>query len=167
MQLPPGPARTSRASSDLDAHVLARHHQFVAAQKRYRVAAFGHGEVVERLAGQRAVVRRRDRRERDFAVAQVEQADEVGERRLFFDEAGDDLRRVDGHVHAPAAVVQPAVARVAHRADDPLHLELVLGQEAADEVVLVVPGGRDEDVGAVDAGVEQDRRLVDVAAQHA
>src|SRR5450759_3602913 len=152
---------------DLDAYALAGHHHIVAAQQRHRVTALRDAELGEGLAGEVAVGGRRDRRERDLALAQVEQAHEVGECRLLLDEAGDDLRGVERHVDAPAAVVEPAVARVAYRADHLLHLELVLGQEAGDEVVLVVPGGRDEDVGAVCPRFEEYRRLVDVAAQNA
>src|SRR5450756_3053013 len=85
-----------------------------AASDVYKRQPLRDADLGEGLAGEVAVGGRGDRRERDLALAQVAQAHEVGECRLFLDEVGEDLRGVERYVDAPAAVVEPAVARVAY-----------------------------------------------------
>ena len=58
----------------------------------------------------------------------------------------------DRDVHAPALVKEPFVAGVVDAADDARHAELLLGEPADHQVVLVVAGGGDHDVGAAQVG---------------
>ncbi len=132
-----------------------------------RRAAFGQVQVGRPRAYQGAAFRDADGRDRELALAELQQRHHVAQRRLFLDEPADDLGGIDDHVHAPAAVEEPAVARVAAGGDDLLDLELVLGQQGRHQVVLVVAGGGHEHVGAVRPGLEQHVRLVAVAVHDA
>ena len=71
--------------------------------------------------------------------------------------AGEQLRGRHGDVDAPGLVEQPVVLRVVDAGDDPGDGELLLGEQRDDEVVLVVAGHGDHDVGLVEVGARAAR----------
>src|SRR5204863_354581 len=63
----------------------------------------------------------------------------------------------------PSGVEQPGVVRVVDSGKDTAHTELAFGQQGQDEVVLVVSGGGEDQVGGVGAGALEDGRFAGVA----
>ena len=83
-------------------------------------------------------------------------------RHLVLDQAQDQVGRGDRGLDAEQVEVLP-VARVVDAGDDPVD-EVLLARDLADEqVVLVVAGDRDEQVGALDAGALEHPQLGAVA----
>ena len=80
------------------------------------------------------------------ATLELEQADQRTDRDGLLDQRGEQLGGRDRHVHPPALVEEPLVLRVVDPGHHAGHGELLLGQERDDEVVLVVTGGRHDDV---------------------
>ena len=86
------------------------------------------------------------------AAVELQEADQHPDRDGLLYEAGEQLRRRDGHVHAPHLVEEPVVLGVVHPGDHPRHGELLLGEKRDDEVVLVVARRRHYDVHLVEMG---------------
>ena len=100
--------------------------------------------------------------ETGVAALELQQADEHADRDGLLHEAGEQLRRRDGDVHAPHLVEQPVVLRVVHPGEHPGNGELLLGELGDDEVVLVVAGRGDDDVHLVEMRRLQRRHLAGV-----
>jgi hypothetical protein len=78
------------------------------------------------------------------------------------DEPQDQVRGADGRLDAQQ--LEPGtVPRVVDAGDDPLAEVLLLGHLADEEVVLVVAGDRDGQVGALDPGALENPQLGGVA----
>ena len=104
----------------------------------------------------------RDLHEVGLALPQRHQPHQVAHRDRLLDQRREQARGGDRDVDAPVVVEQPLVARVVHPGDDPAHRELGLGQQRHHEVDLVVAGGRDHDVAALQAGLLQRGELAGV-----
>ena len=81
---------------------------------------------------------------------------------LVLDQAQDEVGGRDRRLDAEQAEVLE-VARIVDPGDDPLDAVLLLGHLADEDVVLVVAGDRDDQVGALDAGALEDPQLGGVA----
>ena len=94
-----------------------------------------------------------------------EQVHEAVARHLVLDQAQDQVGRRDRRLDAqqPEVVV---VAGVVDARDDPVAQVLLLGDLADEDVVLVVAGDRDHEVGALDAGALEHPQLGRVAVLH-
>ncbi len=87
-----------------------------------------------------------------LAPLELQEPHQRPDRDRLLDQGGEQVGRRDGDVDAPRLVEQPPVLRVVDPGDDPGDGELHLGQQGHDEVVLVVAGGGDHDVGGVERG---------------
>src|SRR5262249_3258251 len=83
----------------------------------------------------------------DAGGAEVDEVDGFGGAGGFLDERQEGCGRGNGDVDAPAFVEEPAVFRVVDASDDAGDVELSFGEQRDDEVVFVISGGGDQDVG--------------------
>ena len=94
-----------------------------------------------------------------------EQLDESVLGHLVFDQAQDEIGRRHGGLDAEQLEVIH-VAGVVHPRHDPFATVLLTRDLADEDVVLVVAGDRDDEVGALDPGPLEDPHLGRVAVLH-
>ena len=114
------------------------------------------------LAGRRRVVGDHELDDLEPLLGQVEQVDEAVARHLVLDQAQDQVGRRHRRLDAEQLEVLE-VPRVVDAGDDPLAEVLLLGDLADQQVVLVVAGDRDHEVGALDARALEHPQLGGVA----
>jgi hypothetical protein len=112
--------------------------------------------------GQRGVLRECDLHQVGLALAQRQQPHQVADGHGLLHESGEEAGGGHGDVDAPVVAEQPLVARVVDPGHDAADGELGLGEQRHDEVDLVVAGGGDDDVAALQAGLLQGGELTGV-----
>src|SRR4051812_4366206 len=146
----------------LDDGVGLGHEALATAQHRDDQAALGQLDVRDRAARGGSAVAHLDLDDLKLLGRQVEQVHEPVGRHLVLDEAQDQVGGRDRGLDAQQ--LEPLqVARVVDAGDDAL-AEVLLARDLADQqVVLVVAGDGDDQVGALDPGALEDPQLGGVA----
>lgn len=103
----------------------------------------------------------------DARFAQAQEGHRAGGAGGFLDEGDEGCGGGDCGVDAPALVEEPGIVRVVDACRDTGDGELPLGEKADDQVVLVVAGGGDDEVGGVGAGVFEEGGLAGVPGDEA
>src|SRR5205807_10049056 len=90
-------------------------------------------------------------------------ANQLAAAQLGFDQSHQQLGRRHRGVD-PKSAEELDVVGVVDPGNRARHVEFALGQLAGDQVVLVVTGGADHDIGTLDAGGGEEGHLVTVTA---
>ena len=122
----------------------------------------GSGDIVDAAAGRGRALADLELDDLQVLLLERQELDEAVLRDLVLDQAQDQVGGRDGGLDAERLEVDQ-VARVVDPGDDPLDAVLLLGHLADEDVVLVVAGDRDDEVGALDAGALEHPQLGGVA----
>ncbi len=157
---------TTRTSSPASITVsVLRDEAAALAQHGDDQAAVGHDHVSDLLTGHGRVLVDDQLDDLEPVAGQVEQVHEPVLGHLVLDQAQDQVRRRHRRLD-PQLLEVVEVAGVVDAGHDPLDLVLVARHLADEDVVLVVAGDRDHEVGALDAGALEHPQLAGVAVLH-
>src|SRR4051812_4154051 len=163
--LEPGVEHEQHLVARLDDRVLLGHEAAAVAQHRDDQRPLGQLDLSHLAPRGRRVVAHLELDDLELLLLQGEQVHQAVARHLVLDEPQDQVGRADRRLDAEQLEVLE-VPRVVDPGDDAVDEVLLLGDLADEQVVLVVAGHRDHQVGALDARALQDPQLRAVAVLH-
>src|SRR4051794_27187675 len=163
--LEPGVQDEQHLVAGLDDGVLLGHEAAAVAQHADDQRALRQLDVGDLLPGGRRVVGDLELDDLELLLLQREQVHQPVARHLVLDEPQDQVGRADRGLDAEQLEVLQ-VPRVVDAGDDAVDEVLLLGHLPDEQVVLVVAGHRDHQVGALDARALQHPQLRAVAVLH-
>src|SRR4051812_15206818 len=150
----------------LDHRVAVRHDGAVAAKDRHDARVDARdvaAQLLQRMADQGPAGERPHRNQAHLAAGEVEHLERLRELDQLDDIVGQDLLRADREVHVKSVLAQNALVREvvggAYARDAARHVEHAGGDAAGDQIRLVGLGNRDQQVGIVDAGLDENRGM--------
>ena len=145
--------------------VGARRDRYVVADDADQHAVGREGDVTNALANQRRIPRQGHFHHRRVPPLELEDPHEVTHRHGFFDQGRHQSRCRDGDVDAPGFVEHPVVLGVVDSGNGARHPKFGLREEGHDEIDLVVPGCRDDDITLGKAGLVEGVDLAGVGGE--